>query len=136
MGGENYTPDEDARLDYLMDVRNMDAREARRIIDEERKGNVGAKATERLVAKPGASSRHYSRRGGRAFPEPSDSELDPHWNGTAQTPQVERTPENDAAFDEFAAQAREASIRAMVASGMSETEAIARDKAKREIRKR
>lgn len=33
---------------------------------------------------------HYSRRGGRAFPEPSDSELDPHWNDVSW-----QAPESD-----------------------------------------
>lgn len=33
---------------------------------------------------------HYSRRGGRAYPEPTDSELDPYWNAT---PTVELTDE-------------------------------------------
>lgn len=45
---------------------------------------MGGKAVE-AVQEPKKKAPRYSRRGGRSFPEPSDSELDPHWN-TGYTP--------------------------------------------------
>lgn len=50
-----------------------------------RAGAVGGKVIESAQQTPNKTPRRYSRRGGRSFPEPSDSELDPHWN-TGYTP--------------------------------------------------
>ncbi|GEM_PF-5707196 len=38
---------------------------------------VGSETVRRVVRK---RTKRPSRRGGRSYPEPSDSELDPHWN--------------------------------------------------------
>jgi hypothetical protein len=77
---------EEARLDYLMDAQNRTADEARKYILAERRMLVGAGAVAETSAKKPTSTerpkqKHPSRRGGRSFPEPSDSELDPYWNG-------------------------------------------------------
>jgi len=44
---------------------------------------------------------HYSRRGGRAYAEPSDSESDPYWNDSGFEPMNE---EQRQAYDEFIAE--------------------------------
>jgi hypothetical protein len=44
---------------------------------------IGDGASEVVVDRP--KTHHYSRRGGRSFPEPSDSESDPNWNIDTQT---------------------------------------------------
>jgi hypothetical protein len=50
----------------------------------------------------------YSRRGGRAYPEPSDSELDEHWKiGQAD----KRTPEEEQIFQEGLAATRQTHLR-------------------------
>ena len=77
------TPDQpddelDRELDRLVDTRNVSYAEARAIlgIHTDEAVAVNALAGSRGKKKP---ERHYSHRGGRSYPEPSDSDLDPNW---------------------------------------------------------
>jgi hypothetical protein len=135
MAEHEYTPQEDAQFDYLMDVLNKSAGEAREIIAKERQETVGARAVAHLVSKPeGHTRKHASRRGGRAYPEPSDSELDPYWNGPALGHSHTPTPADAAAFEQLKQESREATIQAfMTQHDISEVAAAALYKAKREI---
>lgn len=74
-------PEEDTRearrKERLQDAAGKPVNEANAIVD-------GKRLYPRASTRPPRSKvRHYSRRGGRSFPEASDSSLDPYWNGTA-----------------------------------------------------
>lgn len=62
-----YDPDQ-ARIDAMMDGSGFSNYVA---------NPVGSSNTESTQPQP--ATRRVSRRGGRSFPEASDSELDPHW---------------------------------------------------------
>lgn len=85
MKDPELSAEEEAQLDHLMDAQNKTADEARKSILAARRILVGAGAVAEIAAKPTSTERpkqkHYSHRGGRSYPEASDSELDPYWNG-------------------------------------------------------
>lgn len=134
-----YTPKEDARHDYLMDVLYKDANEARKIILFERQQILGTQATTEVISAPDYYSKRRRRdhRGGRAYPEVSDSEADPFWNDTSPVEPRQPDPAADAAFAQFKYEAKQDTVQWMVEhEGMSEVEARARVKAKQEKRGR
>lgn len=49
---------------------------------------------------------HYSHRGGRSYPEPSDSELDPNWHVQPETLSESRVVTNQAAAEDIRAMLR------------------------------
>lgn len=150
----------DARFDHLVDVEMQTPADARAIVAKERQAveyqaaqeaqraavaHGAVEASARLTGIPETplstskanSARHYSRRGGRAYPEASDSELDPYWNGGASYDPSTDTPENQQAFRALADDSHEAAVKALARhSGVSEAEARARLKARREINQR
>jgi len=122
---------EEMRMDHLMDdgfpVSRVDAE---KIILAERTAqkmaqHTIAEALDLDTPKPSvheSHTHHYSHRGGRSFPEPSDSEGDPHWN----------VPTNESLSDEqrinlaaLAHQAHEDFVVRKVGEGMSEVQARA-----------
>lgn len=94
-----FTPEQEQKLDRLVDARGYSYDDARRELGLGDEGSrrstrkAGSAAVERTVKKP-----RHSRRGGRSYPEPSDSELDPHWNVSFA---VSQTPEQKAAMTAF-----------------------------------
>ena len=65
---------EDEEVERIVDKRGISVDEARRALGLTNKTDTTVNSSIR------GKQRHYSRRGGRAYPEPSDSELDPNWN--------------------------------------------------------
>jgi len=102
-----YTPAEDTRFDHLMDVEYKTAIEAREIIEKERGNTLGARAVAEILEQRPKAKR-VNRRGGRSYPEPSDSELDPHWNGEALLEPVIDVDESKRGFEVFAEETRAA----------------------------
>lgn len=124
MATYEYTPQEDARFDHLTDAENHTYGEARDIIMRERQAALARQSfklstqsempsepepIEPQLVDSGADVnnssprklRRYSHRGGRSYPEPSDSELDPYWNGNATRAEYTPSEEDNAAFEEF-----------------------------------
>lgn len=125
------SPSEEAKYDHLTEAQNLTPYEARQIIEMERYAAIGKKVThEAQQPTKQPAPRHNSRRGGRAFPEPSDSELDLDWNGTSELPNPAVIEEGQEAFDAFAHGAEEAAIKSLAKrAGISEAHAAVRLKA-------
>lgn len=133
------TPAEEVKYDHLTDARNLTAYEAREIIKMERDtSSIGKKVVaETMKPEVRPTPRHASRRGGRAFPEPSDSELDIDWNVSSELPDPALIEESQEAFDAFAHDAEAAAITSLAErAGISEDHAAARLKARKQIRSR
>lgn len=132
------SPSEDARFDHMVDVENKSADDAWRIIEMERYSSIGKKIVDTVEhSEPKSTPSYTSRRGGRAYPEPSDSELDPYWNSPAELPDPAVIEEGKDAFEALAEEVRGDAIKSLAnRTGMTEVEAAARLKAKNEIRNR
>lgn len=128
---EEMRPSEDIKFDYLTDVRYMDAAEARLAIYRERTDAASRRLVDLLVNGPKPEKKpHYSRRGGRSYPEPSDSELDPYWNNSGSNePQTEVSK---AALHKISQESHEDLKRTWIDDGVSPTQAEARMKAHRD----
>jgi len=131
-----FTPEDDKLFDKLTET--MNASEAREIILSKLGVHLGNKAITQAQSAPERPTAHrYSRRGGRSFPEPSDSELDPHWN-VQDAPISE--PANKAAqlaLSELVEASRAASVRSYAnRNAVSTTEAEARIQARSERKRR
>jgi hypothetical protein len=68
-----YSP----RIETLLETGQVTYDDAERMSGNRARA-VGGRVID--VVQPRKRRPRYSRRGGRSFPEPSDSELDPHWN--------------------------------------------------------
>ena len=131
-----YTSSEETLFDELTETNS--ASEARDIIFGARLGKLGGKAVSQLNIAPEAPRKpHYSRRGGRSFAEPSDSELDPHWN-VQGAPELAFTDEAARlAFLQLAEQSQAAAVQSYAdRNGVNLVIASAHIKAKKEIRQR
>ena len=149
MATYEYTPQEDARFDHLTDAENHTYGEARDIIMRERQAAlarqsfklatapkmapepepVASEPVEELTQQSAAPRKrtHYSRRGGRSYPEPSDSELDPYWNGRDAAVEYMPTEEDDAAFEKFIADIHDSAASTLARiDGISYDHAVAR----------
>ena len=73
-----YSP----RINTLLETGQISYDDAERISGRNPDTRSVGVAAIKSVQQPGAKKapRRYSRRGGRSFPEPSDSDLDPYWN--------------------------------------------------------
>lgn len=135
MADFEYTPSEDARFDRLMDVDLKSAAEAREIIAKERTEALGGRALANVANR--TKTPHHSRRGGRSYPEVSDSEADPFWNGQVTSEPIVEDEAAQATFDKIAQDAHRAAIEALARrTGMTELEAAARYKAQQEVKNR
>lgn len=144
------SPEEEARFDRLVDEGVANPHDALETILLDRRGReakAGATTVARLVSFPEKSKdikkpRRRNTRGGRAYPVPSDSELDPNWNvrrdDTIDQPTL--FEDNDEILEikqRIAEDSRADTIRAMMEhEGLTELEAAARYKARQEIRSR
>jgi len=101
MNESELTPAEDKKFDHMTDVDMMTVDEAWEVIRREREDAVGAHAVTEVLTQQESPKkyRRYSHRGGRSFPEPSDSSLDPYWNGQAEVAPVEDQRASREAFD-------------------------------------
>ncbi len=77
---ESFDRDE-ARYDRLVENGGFPPERARQITQ----GTVRPLGEIAVQEKNHIERTRYSHRGGRAYPEPSDSELDPHWTGPIET---------------------------------------------------
>lgn len=117
---------EDKQFDYLTDVRNLDAKSAHLIIHNERTDDASRRLVGDVVTSPHSNrpAPRYSHRGGRSYPEPSDSERDPYWN--SREPDGAMAEDSQVALQALAYQSREALKQFWIAGGLSPTEAEAR----------
>lgn len=78
------TSDEESKIDRLVDQGVAVPMDAESVVLGQRRLNEAVGRVIGDTMPPTKSERrstpHYSRRGGRAYPVPSDSELDPYWN--------------------------------------------------------
>jgi len=143
MTAEEYfemTPVEEEKFDYLVDVRNRVPADARAEILANREKNPATLAVSELVTvvtdTPESSHPHYSRRGGRSFPEAHDWEIERRQDEAI--PSEPLSEEQIANAEQFINEGRQAAYEAKkagwIANGMSETEANARIMAKEQKR--
>ena len=90
---------EAARIETLLETGQITYAEAavmqeQEDTEQENESAVRKKGNTALQVSGVHKSRRYSRRGGRAYPEPSDSELDPHWNGASEPLSAEQAAFN------------------------------------------
>lgn len=75
---------EELQIDRLMDNAGFTAERAHQKIGDAAISFMGNAAVSQAIYYDRAKRHHPSRRGGRSFPEPSDSTLDPDWPTTAE----------------------------------------------------
>jgi hypothetical protein len=131
MATPEFSEAEDKLFDKLSETKS--AAEARDIVLKRREEALGGRAVSQANR---VSTPHYSRRGGRSFPEPSDSELDPYWNGKGDTSFTENAGSRDA-FEQLIHESAQATIQTYAKNfGVSIEQAAAILKAQKERKRR
>ena len=130
-----YTPEQEAKYERFVD-QGFNSLEARTMSGATKVEELGHKALSTMVLKSEKPGVRHDHRGGRSYPEPSDSELDPYWNGEAAVEPVADNEASRVGFSSFAQEADGDAINSLIKAGFSPTEATARFKAKKEINHR
>jgi len=134
----HFTDDEEMQIERRMDVRHFSRHDAEQDVLRERPSRLfGEIAVPKAVQLAELrETPHYSRRGGRALPEVSDSEGDPNWNTPTGEPWTE---EQQANYDAFrnAEDVRENAIKYLMQQrNLPEIQAIAILRARDEKRQK